>query len=369
MRRCKRCLYPDSKPDLYFDSEGVCSACRNFENRPNIDWGARKQELELILENGKNASGYDCIVPSSGGKDSHYQVITLLEMGVTPLVVTASTDYLTPIGRENIDNLARYATTIEVTPNRYVRSKLCRLGLELVGDVSWPEHASIFSVPFRMAVALGIKLVFYGEAPQMEYGGPLGSEMARTMTRRWVGEYGGLCGLRPSDFVGMYGITETDMKDYMLPSDGDMDKVSAYWLGQFLPWDSERNMKIAAEHGMQQYWPSKANWWKAENLDNLATGVHDFTMWLKFGYGRATAQLSVDIRNGRISRGEALERVTDYDGMFPFAYGGIPLDSLLNFMDMSRDEFIEICNKFMNRDLFVENRIEWGQQLTLREET
>jgi hypothetical protein len=142
------------------------------------------------------------LVPSSGGKDSTYQVLTLLELGADVTVVTARTCHLTAIGRANIDNLARYARTIEVVPNMTVRAKLNRLGLELVGDISWPEHAAIFSTPFRVAVETGHTLLMYGENPQDQYGGPLGTEEARTMTRRWVTEFGGFLGLRPSDFVG-----------------------------------------------------------------------------------------------------------------------------------------------------------------------
>jgi tRNA(Ile)-lysidine synthase TilS/MesJ len=122
--RCKRCLYPDTKPDLHFEN-GICSACRAFDKRKETDWKVREGELLKILEtNPKNGSGYDCIVPSSGGKDSTWQVLKLSRLGVKPLVVTATTCHLTPVGRKNIDNLSRYATTIEVTPNRTQRAKL-----------------------------------------------------------------------------------------------------------------------------------------------------------------------------------------------------------------------------------------------------
>ncbi len=198
MKHCVRCLYPDTKPDLHFDEHGVCAACRAHDKRKEIDWGARESELLRILETAdRNTSGYDCIVPSSGGKDSHWQVLKLIELGVRPLVVTASTCHLTEIGRQNIDNLARYATTIEVTPNRAIRAKLNRLGLELVGDISWPEHVSIFCTPFRIACDLGIPLIFYGECPQSQYGGPPGTDEAREMTLRWTQEFGGFLGLRP----------------------------------------------------------------------------------------------------------------------------------------------------------------------------
>jgi len=44
-----RCLYTETKPDLHIDAEGVSSACRSYEQRKEIDWNARKQELLDIL--------------------------------------------------------------------------------------------------------------------------------------------------------------------------------------------------------------------------------------------------------------------------------------------------------------------------------
>ncbi len=340
---CSRCLYPSTKPDLHFDEEGVCSACRSHERRTKTDWTARQRDLETILETGRNGSGYDCIVPSSGGKDSHWQVLKLIELGARPLVVTATTCHLTDIGRANIDNLARYATTIEVTANRAVRAKLNRLGLTLVGDISWPEHAGIFSVPFRVARETGIPLVFYGECSQEAYGGPPGTDAAREMTLRWVQEFGGLLGFRPSDFVGQEGITAADMADYTPPE--DLGDVTAYFLGQFYEWDSHRNAAVAMAHGMKTRRPCQANWWFFENLDNAQTGIHDYLCFLKYGYGRLVAQMSVDIRNGLLSR-EVAERELWRDGTYPDVYMGVSIEDVLGRIGLTRLDFGTICRQF-----------------------
>lgn len=71
---------PSTRPDLSLDEEGVCDACRSYEQRAEIDWEARGKELPKILEKYRNRSGgnWDCIVPVSGGKDSTYQVIRIL---------------------------------------------------------------------------------------------------------------------------------------------------------------------------------------------------------------------------------------------------------------------------------------------------
>lgn len=351
MIRCKSCCMPPTRPDVPF-VDGECQACINYRKREEIDWSARKDALVALLDrfNGR------VIVPSSGGKDSTYQAITLKEMGADVTVVTARTCHLTPMGRANIDNLARHCRTIEYVPNMEVRAKLNRLGLELVGDISWPEHAAIFSTPFRAAVQLGIPLIMYGECPQQEYGGPMGSEQALQMTQRWVTEFGGFLGLRPSDFVGMEGITERDMQDYMLPDifsdiSSDKKRVEAHFLGQYIPWDSNRNADVAMAHGMAFSTPTLANWWPAENLDNAQTGLHDYFGWLKYGYGRGCAQISVDVRAGRIKRRAALEWVKEHDGIFPRMYAGVSIDQVLSRIGMTRDQLDKIITQFKNRDI------------------
>lgn len=355
MIRCRLCVMPNTRPDTPF-VDGICAACIAYAKRPTIDWAARGRELDLLLERGRNGSGYDCIVPSSGGKDSHYQVHELLKRGARPLVVTASTCHLTEVGRANIDNLKRYATTIEVSQNTEVRAKLNRLGLELVGDISWPEHVAIFTTPMRAAADLGIPLIFYGENPQNQYGGPAGSEEARQLTRRWRSEFGGFLGLRPADMVGQAGITAHDMYDYEL-GPGPMDMVEAHFLGQYVPWDSHANAEWALAMGMR--WggdrePSMANWWRHENLDNAQTGLHDHLMYRKFGYGRGCAQISVDIRTGRITRAEALEWVLEHDGLFPWIYADVTYNAMLQRIGMDPQEVDALLDRFTNKELFIE---------------
>lgn len=355
--RCKRCLMPTSRPSTHF-VDGICSACLNYDKRKTIDWQSRQEAFYRIIENlPKNDSGYQVIVASSGGKDSHSQVMQMLQMGVRPLVVTAATCCLTDMGRKNIDNLSRYATTIEYRPNTKVRAILNKLGLQLVGDISLPEHMIIFSAPFRAAVEFGIPTIIYGESPQFEYGGPPDSELASTMTRRWTMEHGGFLGMRPMDFVGMNGITEDDMKDYMLPSAEKMKDVTAYFLGQYFPWDSRANAKIAIGMGMEYALPCKANWWEWENLDNGQTGLHDYFGWLKYGYGRGCAQVSIDIRHGHISRETAYEFVRRLDGEFPYEYAGVYFDRVLSEIDVSQKEFYKLVSKFTNKDIFSSDEI------------
>ena len=106
MNYCSKCVMPDTKPELTFDDEGVCNACRAHERKvTSIDWEAREKEfLEIVKRNKKN-EGYDVLIPVSGGKDSTYQTIKALELGLKPLCVCFEPTIPTQLGKENLDNL------------------------------------------------------------------------------------------------------------------------------------------------------------------------------------------------------------------------------------------------------------------------
>ena len=170
LRYCKKCVMPDTKPDLYFDEEGICSACRFYDDRGEIDWSRRKQELESIIKNFRDKEGknWDCIVPVSGGKDSTFQVISLLKLGMNPLCVTSTTCDLSNIGRENIENIKKLGVDyIEMSPNPLIRAKLNKIGLKTIGDISWPEHVGIFTIPVRAAVQYNVPLIIWVKIHKM----------------------------------------------------------------------------------------------------------------------------------------------------------------------------------------------------------
>lgn len=358
MRYCSRCLYPESKPDLLFDPEGVCSACRNYERRQAVDWEQRKGEFFQLMERyrSKDGSNYDCIVPVSGGKDSTYQVLRLIEHGFNPLCVTATTDSLSDIGRRNIENIKSLGVDyLEFTTNPVVRRKLNRLALIEVGDISWPEHVTIFTVPVRIAVQLGIRLIVWGENPQNEYGGPAAASENNTLNRRWLEEFGGLLGLRVSDLMELGGFKNRDLIQYTYPSDDELKRaeLSAVFLGYYFPWDGYTNALYAQAFGFNTFGTmvegSLANY---ENLDNCQTGIHDYFKFLKFGFGRATDIANNHLRRGRISRADAWRMVERHDGKFPWTYLGRPIDEILREIEMTVPEFVQICDRFTNRQLF-----------------
>lgn len=359
IRYCTRCVMPETKPDLHIDEEGVCNACRSYERRPETDWDARSQELDTILDRYRRPDGsnYDCVIPVSGGKDSHYQVITMLEKGMNPLCVTATTCMLSEIGRANIESIKNLGVDyIEVSTNRHVRSRVNRLALKQVGDISWPEHLTIFTIPVRIAVQMNIPLIIWGENSQNEYGGPAADAENNVLTRRWLEEFGGLLGLRVTDLIGQEGIQPRDLVQYTYPTNQELEKVgvTGIFLGYYLPWDGYTNVLVAQGYGFQSHYKTiEGSVVNYENLDNIHTGIHDYFKFLKFAFGRGTDLACLHLRRGRLSRKQALDLVRRHDGKFPWTYLDYPIQDVLDEIDMSLDEFIAICDRYTNKKLFL----------------
>lgn len=361
MRHCNRCVMPDTKPDLFIDADGVCSACRYYEGRKAVDYVKRKAELLTICSKYRKDGWYDCIVPSSGGKDSTYQALKMRELGMHPLIVTATTDKLTDLGRRNLENLKLNGfDTLEVTPNPAIRRRINKFALETVGDISWPEHVLIFTIPVRVAVQMGIPLLIWGENSQHEYGGPAAAAGDPVLNRKWLEEFGGLNGLRVSDVQEMLDLTDKDMIQYTYPTDADLQRVgvTGLFLGHFIPWDGKENAEFSKAHGFEVYHNTvEGSSVDYENLDNAQTGIHDYFKYLKFGFGRASDLVSMAIRRGRMTREEGVKIVKAQDGRYPWSYLGHSLTAILKDIGMTVAEFQSVCEKFRNKKVFEGSKL------------
>jgi len=356
IKYCKKCILPITKPDLEFDDTGVCQGCRAFENRKTINWEKRKKEFDILLKKYKTKNYYDCIVPVSGGKDSTYQVIKVLEYGLNPLCVTARTDKLSEIGRYNIENLKKLGVDhIEVSTDPILRRKINKLTLETVGDIAWAEHITIFTIPVRLSCQLKIPLIIWGENSQNENGGPKEKENSVELNRRWLEEFGGLLGLRTDDLPDLLQISKKKLIQYTYPTDVELktNKTIGVFLGYFFPWDGFENVKIAEKHGFKTFHKDvEGSIVNYENLDNVQMRIHDYFKFLKYGYDRVTDWCCWHLRRGRMSREEAIKINKEKSGKFPSTYLDVPIQEILEEIDCTKEEFIKICDNFSNKKIF-----------------
>lgn len=357
MNYCQRCIMPNSRPDQYLNDEGVCNACLSFDYQKKIDWDKRKNDLlGIISEKKLNKDKWNCVVPGSGGKDSTYQIIRAKELGLNPVFVTASTCDLSEIGRKNLENIKKIGfDVIEISNNARVRSKINKIGLELLGDISWPEHVSIFTAPVKFALAYDIPLILWGENPQLEYGGPDESLNNSILDQKWMEEFGGLIGFRVSDLIENHGFKKNELEIYDYPAQNILKKKSilGIFLGYYERWDSLRNYEVSKDNGFLAYEPElEGCYFNFEKIDNYQHGIHDYFKFLKFGFARATDQLCYMIRRNKITRQNAIKLVKKLEGKYPKSYMGKSLDQILSKIDMTEKEFLKICDNFTNKKIF-----------------
>ncbi len=149
------------------------------------------------------------------------------------------------------------------------------------------------------------------------------------------------------------------MLPYKYPSDEELEKVgvTGLFLGHYIPWDGYSNALLSQAYGLTTYSKiAEGSCVNYENLDNYQTGIHDYFKYLKFGFSRASDIASMHIRRGRITREDAVEIVNKNDGLFPWSYLGKPLKDILEPLDLTVEEFIEICDSFTNKKIFKTDR-------------
>jgi len=357
-RYCKKCLFPETKPDLHFTEDGVCSACLAAESKNNgIDWNKREKDFYSIIDKfrlGKDEIGYDCLIPVSGGKDSTYQAYFMKQVcGMNPLCVCFETTQETDLGRKNLENISKMGIdVIHFKKNYNAYQSMVVEGFKRVGDEMWPNHLGIFTFPIIVATKFKIPLVIWGENSQQEYGGPLESIEKNTLTRRWLEEFGGLLGNRIQDMIGVDGLTAKDLTPYFYPSDEELQEVGiiSIFLGHYFFWDARKQLEIVKQHGfsVKEDGPVEGTYTNYENLDEEMHGLHDYLKFVKYGFGRATDHANIDIRNKRLTREQGLELVKKYDGKYPHK----SINAFIKYSGLSKEEIDEIINSYTNPILF-----------------
>lgn len=361
IKYCTKCLFPETKPDLFFNDKGVCSACVAAEEKNSkIDWKQREKDFYSIIDKYRKAPGeigYDCLIPVSGGKDSTYQAYFVKEVcGLNPLCVCFETTNLTDLGQKNIDNISKMGIDVIYFKKNYnaYRSMVVE-GFKRVGDEMWPNHIGIFTIPIHVAVKFNIPLVIWGENPQQEYGGPIESVQSKYLNREWLEEFGGLLGNRIQDMIGVDGLTAKDLTPYFYPSDEDIERVGVIgiFLGHYFFWDARKQLEIVKQHGfsVKEDGPIEGTYTNYENLDEKMHGLHDYLKYVKYGFGRATDHACIDIRNNRLTREEGLKLVKEYDGKYPH----FSINEFVKYSGMTKDEIDTIIDSFTNSILFEQD--------------
>ena len=382
VRFCKKCVISNQRPSsvvefenkkgapksfIHFDSEGVCSACRYQEEKEtNIDWSLREQKLQELLEPFRKTDGsYDVIVPGSGGKDSAFTAHVLkYKYGMNPLTVTWAPHLYTNIGFQNFEAWMHEGglDNLLYTPNGRLHREMTRNAFLNLLHPFQPFIIGQRIIGPSIARRFGVQLVMYGEN-QAEYGNAIDENTKPVMDPGFFSSSDVLSmsfgGVAMSDYLKEQEYSMGDFAPYIAPQKEELEEagVEVHYLGYYLKWDPQECYYYAVENTGFQANPERTEgtFSKYSSIDDKIDPFHYFTTFIKFGIGRCTYDAAQEVRNGKISREEAVYLVQKYDDEFPEKY----YREFLNYVGLNEDQFWQVVDENRSPHLWEKQDNDW----------
>jgi len=350
MRYCKRCVQTDTMPGIYFSEDGVCGACLYEDEKKKIDWKAREKELRDIVQWAKKTTkvAYDCVIGVSGGKDSTFQALYARDkLGLRPLLVNSEPDGITQIGRRNIENLKNLGfDVVSIRPSPVVMRKVVKRSFYKYGNPAKITEYSLTASAYIVASEFKIPLIMQGENDAFVLGvknsdldadgNALNMNKLITQSTPW------------QEFTGD-GVTEKDLFVFHYDREKMIkDGFRGVWLQYYAKeWSGWHNIHFSLLRGLTiraiDFNPYEIGTYAAyHQLDSDIWPMNMMLKYLKFGYGQCTDHASNDIRQGLLTREEAIELVKRFDGRCGEYY----INTFCNFIGIDADEFWRVANTY-----------------------
>ena len=382
---CKKCVISNQRPNsviefknknnkkegISFNKDGLCQACEYSENKENINWKHREKNLEKLLSKYRKKTGYDCVVPGSGGKDSAYTAhILKYKYDMNPLTVTWAPHLYTDIGWKNFNNWMHIGglDNILFTPNGKLHRLLTKLAFENLLHPFQPFILGQRIIGPKIAEKFNIPLVIYGEN-QAEYGNKIEENKSHLMDIDFFSEKDlkdiNFGGIKFREILKNYNFKINDFEPY-IPLNKNIikqKKIKVAYLGYFLKWDPQECFYYASKN--TGFKPNsertEGSYSKYSSIDDKIDPFHYYTTYIKFGIGRATYDAAQEIRNNKITREEGVSLVKNYDHEFPNKF----FTDFLQYINISEEVFYGMINQFRSPHLWRKDKKKWVLKKTI----
>ena len=332
-------------------------------------WKKREKQLfEFLSKYRKNNGEPDCIVPSSGGKDSSFTAHILKnKYKMNPLTVTWAPSMWTEIGFENFNNLSKIGgiNNLLITPNGKLHRYLTKTSFLNLGHPFQPFIHGQKIIGPKIAKKLNIQLIIYGEN-QAEYGNKLEDNLTYYMNNQFFCVDDNF-NFKDIKFGGKSIQNILDEKNFNFNDFGAYlplrkkevleSKIQMIFLGYFEKWDPQECFYYASEN--TGFKPAKersdGTYSKYTEIDDKIVPMHFYTTYIKFGIGRATYDAAQEIRNNKITREEGKNLVKKFDGEFPKTY----FKDFLDYIDISENEFFKKIDDLRSPHLWEKKDSKW----------
>ena len=364
---CQKCLSMSTRHRIIFDDRGWCNACVWAETKQTLDWTARAQELELLLDTHRRTDGgIECLIPVSGGKDGSYVAHNLKHTyGIHVITVTIAPPLPLELGQENLAAFqASGYNHITLNPNPRGMMKLNKVGLIEMGMPYYGWNTSILAAIVRLSSQLDISLVFYTENGDVEYGGQ--QELAvnpiydQNYMKRIYLEQG------YDRMMDMANLSPEEAYFFQFPDEVTTRKSRTkfvHW-SYFESWDPYRNYLVAKEHcGLTENTNSNVGTFtNFSQNDQALYHLHCYLMYLKFGFGRANQDACIEIRRGAMTRDQGINLVRLYDGQYPEDF----VELYCDYFEMTKNELTAVFDRWVNKALFKKEAKLWRPQFIIK---
>ena len=366
IKHCSNCLMPNTRPRITFDKNNMCNACSwSKEKKIKIDWEVRWKELEKYAEKLKNSNEFDVLLPVSGGKDSCYVAYLMKhKLNLNPLLIHIEPPLPFEVGNRNLERLISHGfDCIKVSPNPQIMKSISKRELFDFGDPLLSWMIPVRSALFKIAIKFGINWIMWGEDGEVEYGGLSVSKDTPIHDLNYELKYL-LSNNDPRRYLDTF--SEKELSLWLLPTNEEFKNANIInmHMNYFDPWDPYRNYLVAKEHfGLEEKKTRNiGTYTNFAQTDSAMFDLHCYLMYLKFGFGRCTADACIDIRRGALDRAQGLELVKKYDNAYPEQF----VKDYLEYFSISLDEFNASIDKHTNKTLFKKNKGFWEPIFTIK---
>lgn len=354
------------KKTLNIDSNKVSDSWKYSRMKLKIDYKLREKELIKLLEKHRGKYGeYDCIVPGSGGKDSCFAShILKYKYGMNPLTVTWPPIIYTKYGLDNFKNWLKFGNHPNISAKRSEKVMKFLTKKSIVNLLHPFQTFMLGQKIFATKVALKYKipLIFFGEN-EAEHGNSLVDNFSSLRKKSYFTRKNKdniyLGGIRYNDLINDHNIKHSELEPFLPPKLDEItnENLEVHYLGYFLKWVPQECFYYAVENCGFRPRPfrTQGTYSKYNSIDDKIDDLHYYTTYIKFGIGRATYDVSQEIRNNHLNLDEGKKLIKKYDGEFPDIY----FDEVMDYLDIKKNFFFKNLDKFRSPHIWKKVKNIW----------
>ena len=362
------------KKTIYIDKNGLSDSWKYSRIKKKINFKDREKKLLKLLDKFRGKGKFDCIVPGSGGKDSCYAAhILKYKYGMNPLTVTWPPILYTNYGFANFKNWLKSGKfeNISAKRNEYFFKTLTKLSIT---NLLHPFQTFILgqkNFAPKIAHELNIPLIFYGEN-EAEYGNPI-SDNQSSMRDKSYFIYKNfkelrLGGIKINELMKNYKFKYKDFESILPLQEKQLANfpLQVHYLGYYLKWIPQEAYYYAVENCNFRPRPfrTQGTYSKYNSIDDKIDDLHYYTTFIKFGIGRATYDVSQELRNDHLSIEEGKKLIKKYDGEFPDRY----FSETMNYLDITENDFFKLCDQARSPHLWKKVNGKWYLRHTVNKD-